>query len=133
MIHFQEGKMQRFSACRQGGFTLVEVMVSLVIFLIASMGLLPLLINNLQVNLGNNLHSQARRLAGEQMTRLQVIAYDQLADVSPLPRVAGTFEVRRKVESDQPRPDQSRITVTTRWQERGRRHSYQLQTIRSAP
>ena len=35
---------------RDTGFTLVEVMVSLVIFLVASMGLLPLMLTHMQAN-----------------------------------------------------------------------------------
>ena len=35
---------------RDPGFTLVEVMVSLVIILVASMGLLPLLLTQMQAN-----------------------------------------------------------------------------------
>jgi prepilin-type N-terminal cleavage/methylation domain-containing protein len=114
------------------GFTLVEVMVSLVIFLIASMGLLPLLINNLQVNHGNSLHAQARRLAGEVMAELQVVDYACLPMVAAAPTVA-QIEVLHQVEQNTPRPEQSRLTVTARWQQQGRTHDYRLQTIRSAP
>ena len=57
------------------GFTLVEVMVSLVIFLFASMALLPLLVTTLKVNHENALHDQARRLASEVMAELQVVDY----------------------------------------------------------
>ncbi len=115
------------------GFTLTEVMVSLVIFLVASMGLLPLLHTNLQANRANRLHTQARRLAGEVMSELQVVDYARLAGVSGEPLLAGEIEIRQRVESNLPLPGQSRITVTARWQLRGRAHSYQLQSIRSGP
>lgn len=115
------------------GFSLVEVMVSLVIFMIASMGLLPLLINGLQVNHNNSLHAQARRLAGEAMAQLQVVDYAGLLMVPDEPLLVGDVELQRQVEPDMPAFDQSRITVTARWQKRGSTHRYQLQTIRSAP
>ena len=115
------------------GFTLVEVMVSLLIFLVASMGLLPLLLTNLQVNHGNSQHAQARRLAGEVMAKLQVIDYASLATVSAEPLLAGDIEIAQRIEQNQPQFDQSRISVTAHWQQQGHRHSYQLQTIRSAP
>lgn len=121
--------------CDRGdkGFTLVEVMVALVIFLIASMGLLPLLITTLQVNHGNSLHAQARRLAGEVMAELQVVDYTSLAMVSDEPLSVAEIDILQQVEQNIPQPDQNRITVTARWQQQGRTHTYQLQTIRSAP
>jgi len=115
------------------GFTLVEVMVSLVIFLIASMGLLPLLITNLQVNHGNSLHSQAQRVAGEVMTKLQVIDYAGLAAIADESLSVANVEIQQQIEQNRPQTDQSTITVTARWQQQGRSKHYQLQTIRSAP
>jgi type IV pilus assembly protein PilV len=115
------------------GFTLVEVMVSLVIFLVTSLGLLPLLMTGLQVNHDNSLHAQARRLAGEVMAELQVVDYVDLLMVTDEPLLVGDVELQRRVEQNIPQLDQSRITVTARWQKQGRTHRYQLQTIRSAP
>jgi prepilin-type N-terminal cleavage/methylation domain-containing protein len=111
---------------RDKGFTLVEVLVSLVIFMIASMGLLPLLMTNLQVNHGNSLRAQAQRLAGEVMTELQVVDYAGLTMLGDESLLIAGFEIQQQI-------DQNRITVTARWQQQGRSHRYQLQTIRSAP
>lgn len=115
------------------GFTLVEVMVSLVIFLIASMGLLPLLLTSIQVNHDNSRNAQARRLAGEVMAELQVIDYAGLLLAAEEPLLVGAFEVQPQVERDVPQPGQSRITVSAVWQQRGENHRYQLQTVRTAP
>lgn len=115
------------------GFTLVEVMVSLAIFLVASMGILPLLLSNLQVNRGNSLHAQARRLAGEQLAKLQVVDYASLALLPEVPLLAGEIELAQHIEGNQPTAGLSRITVTAQWQQQGRIHRYQLQTTRSAP
>ena len=115
------------------GFTLVEVMVSLVIFMIASMGLLPLLITNLQVNHGNRLHTQAQRLAGEVMTKLQVIDYAGLAAVADESERVAHVVIQQQIEQNRPQTDQSTITVTARWQRQDRSQHYRLQTIRSAP
>lgn len=115
------------------GFTLIEVLVSLAIFLIAGLGLWSLLLGSLQANHGNSLHAQARRLAGEAMVQLQVVDYAGLAVVSAEPLPAGMLQLTRRIEGNQPRPGQSRITVTADWQQQGRRHSYSLQTLRSAP
>ena len=118
---------------RDKGFTLVEVMVSLLIFMVASMGLLPLLITNLQVNHGNGLRTQAQRLVGEVMAELQVIDYASLAAVANEPLLVANVEIQQEVEQNRPQLNQSRITLTANWQQQGRSHRYHLQTIRSAP
>lgn len=124
--------MSSLSTREERGFSLVEVMVSLAIFLIASMGLFPLLVTSMQVNRGNSLHAQARRLAGEVMTELQVIDYAGLASVAEEPWLAGEIELSRRIEPGGA-PGQSTITVTARWEQQGRLHSYRLQSVRGAP
>lgn len=114
-------------------FTLVEVMVSLVIFLITSMALLPLLLGSLQVNHDNSRNAQARRLASEIMAELQVIDYAGLIQAAETPLLVGDIEVQPQVEPDVPQSGQSRITVSAIWQQRGKNHRYQLQTVRSEP
>ncbi len=118
---------------RDTGFTLVEVMVSLVIFLVASMGLLPLLLTHMQANQGLSLHARARRLAGEVMAELQVIDYGRLGVLTEIPLQEGGVEVRQGIDSDGLPDGQSRITVTAHWLHQGRPHRYQLQTVRSKP
>lgn len=125
--------MSTYSTGGDHGFSLVEVLVSLVIFLVASMGLLPLLMSNMQANQGNRLHAQARRLAGEAMAQLQVIDYSSLALAAGDSVLVGALEVQQEVEEDVPSTNQSRITVTALWQLKGQNHRYQLQTVRSAP
>lgn len=114
-------------------FTLVEVMVSLVIFLITSMALLPLLLGSLQVNHDNSRNAQARRLASEVMAELQVIDYAGLVQAADTPLLVGDIEVQPQVEPDVPQSGQSRITVSAIWQQRGQNHRYQLQAVRSEP
>jgi prepilin-type N-terminal cleavage/methylation domain-containing protein len=118
---------------RDTGFTLVEVMVSLVVFLVASMGLLPLLLTHMQANQGLNLHARARRLAGEVMAELQVIDYGRLGALTGTPLHEGDFEIRQRIDSDGLPDGQSRITVTAHWLHQDRPHRYPLQTVRSTP
>lgn len=115
------------------GFTLVEVMVSLVIFLVTSMGLLPLLLTNIQANHNLSLYNRARHLTSEVMAEIQVMDYASLGDYSSIEQSRGNFLILQQVDPDTPIDGQSRITVTTRWQQKGRTHSYQLQTIRTQP
>jgi len=118
---------------RKEGFTLVEVMVSMVIFMITSMGLLPLLLTSIQVNHDNGRNAQARRLAGEVMTELQVVDYAGLLLAAEVPLLVGDIEVQPMVERGVPLTGQSRITVSAVWQQRGQNHRYRLQTVRTAP
>lgn len=118
---------------RQRGFTLVEVMMSMTIFLIASMGLLPLLLANMQANRNNTLHGQAQRLAGEIMASLQVHDFDSLYLLDGETLQYGPIEVRKEITSAEPHDDQARLTVTASWRQRDRGHTYQLQSVRSAP
>lgn len=115
------------------GFTLAEVMISLAIFLIASMGLLPLLLANLQANQGNGLQGQARRLAGDALAVLEVADYPSLPGYDLTVDRHGAIELLREVESETPATGQTRLTVTANWRQQGQRHRYQLQSIRSAP
>jgi len=116
-----------------GGFTLTEVMVSMLIFLVTSMGLLPLLQTNLQLNRENNLHGQARRLAGEAMAAMQLIDYAELDHAAADPLRVAAIELSQKIEPDVPASGQTLLTVTTLWQQQGKEHRYQLQSVRTAP
>ncbi|NJC87003.1 MAG: type II secretion system protein [Desulfuromonas sp.] len=122
-----------WSRYRQQGFSLVEVMVSLAIFLIASMGLVPLLLSGMRTGQRNALHGEARRLAGESMAALQVADYGALPAFDGLPFGGGAIQVVNTVEVDLPEAGQTRLTVTANWQAAGQTHRYLLQTIRSRP
>jgi len=120
--------------CRcQQGFTLTEVLVALTIFLITSLGLLPLLLGGMHAGQRNTLHSEARRLAGEALAALQVVDYSALPAFDGLPSSYGPIVVERRIESDTPEAGQTCLTVTAFWKAVGQGHSYQLQTIRSEP
>ncbi len=118
---------------RDSAFTLVEVMVAMAVFLVASMGLLPLLLTHMQANRELQLHATARRLAGEVMTELQVVDYGRLGTLAEVPFREDGVEIRQRVDTTGLPNGQSRLTVTAHWQRHGRPHRYQLQTIRSAP
>lgn len=115
------------------GFSLVEVMVALVIFLVAGIGLLPLLLTHMQTNRDLKLHAQARRLAGAAMTELQVVDYGRLRTLAETSIRKDDIEIRQSIDSSGLPDGQSRITVVASWLQRGRLHRYQLQTVRSAP
>lgn len=118
---------------RQRGFSLVEVLISLAIFLIASMGLIPLLLTGMRAGQHNALHGEARRLAGESMAVLQVVDYETLPAFDGVPGGHGDIQLAHAVERDTPVPGQTRLTVTANWQVGGQFRHYQLQTIRSRP
>lgn len=115
------------------GFTLVEVMVALLIFLVVSAGLLPLLLTHMQANRDLRLHAMARSLAGELMAELQVVDYGLLSTLAEVPRRKDGIEIRQQIDANGLPESQSRITVIAHWLHQGRLHRYQLQTLRSAP
>ena len=115
------------------GFSLVEVLVSLAIFLIASMGLVPLLLTGMRSGQRNAMYGEARRLAGEAMAALQIADYGALPAFDGLVSGAGSIALQHTVEGEAPEPGQTRLTVTATWQAAGQQHRYQLQSIRSRP
>lgn len=117
----------------QAGFSLVEVLVALTIFLIASLGLMSLLVTGMRVGQYNVLHGEARRVAGEALAALQIVDYEALPSYNGLPSSEGEIRLLRTVERDLPAVGQTRLTVTASWQRAGQEHSYQLQTLRSRP
>jgi len=118
---------------RQGGFTLTEVLVSLTIFLITSLGLLPLLLGGMQAGTHNALRGEARRVCGEAMAMLQVADYATLPAFDGLPGDYGAILLERRIETDTPETGQALLTVTAHWEAAGQAHRYQLQTIRNEP
>lgn len=118
---------------RQHGFTLTEVLISLTLFLITSMGLLPLLVTGLRAGPRNALHGEARRLSSEAMAALQIADFAMLPAFDGLPSDYGRIVIERTVESDTPMVGQALLTVTARWETGGQAHRYQLQSIRSEP
>lgn len=131
-MSLREGNMGRKHS-GQKGFSLVELMISLAIFLVASMGLMSLLLTGMLVGQRNVLYGEARRLAGEAMTVLQAVSYDTLPAFDGLPSGEGTIRLLQTVESDVPETGQTRLTVRASWDRAGQEHNYQLQTIRSRP
>ena len=115
------------------GFTLVEVMVSLAVFLVASTALLSLLLTQMQANHDLRLHARARSLAGAAMAELQVVDYSRLEALSTAPLRQDGIEIRRRFDASGLPDGQGRITVSAHWQHRGRQHRYRLQTLRAVP
>jgi prepilin-type N-terminal cleavage/methylation domain-containing protein len=125
--------MMASAETRQRGFSLVEVLVALAIFLIASMALVPLLLTGMRTGQHNARHGEARRLAGEAMVALQVADYGALPAFDGLPSGEGPIRLLRTVESDFPEPGQTRLTVTATWQTGTQLHRYQVQSLRTEP
>ncbi len=117
----------------QKGFTLVELMVSLGIFLVVSMGLLPLLINGIRITRSNALHNEARRLAGEAMAVLQGVDYGDLPGLAGQEESRGPYQLTSRVSGDQDSGAPTRLTVDVSWSAVGRHYSYRLQSIRVRP
>jgi prepilin-type N-terminal cleavage/methylation domain-containing protein len=59
----------------QGGFTLVELLVSLVIFIVIMLGLAKVEISTLVTQRGNAFRNEALRLAGDELGRLKGLRF----------------------------------------------------------
>ncbi|TYO99929.1 prepilin-type N-terminal cleavage/methylation domain-containing protein [Geothermobacter ehrlichii] len=118
------------------GFTLIELMVAMVIFLIVSMGALPLMISNMHLNQRNAMRNVAIEVAGRWVEWLHSQKWrpTDTADLN-VPDVAATADTIdprfsyaincNEVVND--RRYDCRVTVT--WNYRGQAYSYAVDTI----
>ncbi len=115
------------------GFSLVELMVALAIFMIAVLGMAPLLVTHIRVNSQNQLRTVAQDIAVEEMDRLQVMDYPDLAAVSSDPTTEKVvYSLVRTIETNQPSTDQTRIRVAVSWSHQGDSKNYQIVSVRTA-
>jgi Tfp pilus assembly protein PilV len=112
------------------GFSLVELLVSLLLFMLVSLGVLPLLITNLHGNTEVRLRGEAQRVAAEIMDRLQATPYRTLGggeESVVREGVVFTCQIETAASGGN---DRRTVDLTVSWQYRGRNYSYTLSGIR---
>ncbi len=112
------------------GFSLVELLVSLLLFMLVSLGVLPLLIANLHGNAEVRLRGEAQRLAGEIMDRLQAGPFHALAAGEETVLRDGVVYTCRIDTAANGGNDRRSIDLTVNWTYRGRACSYTLSGLR---
>lgn len=115
------------------GFTLIEVMVALVVFLIGVLGVSGMLVTTIQANRGATNRTRADQLLYQKVEELQSTPYSDIATGSDTATVAGVVFTRNwTVDTNDPIANVATITLTASWTERGRTTTVRSTTMRSA-
>ncbi len=120
------------SRSREGGFTLVEVLVSLVIVFIVFLGLSETGLVVLRTNVEMALQEESIRVAGEALDRARTVPIDNLFTagdnvVRSFRGLTFTYAVARTVTDLN--EDNKRVVVDVTWRYRGRDFSQRLDTV----
>ena len=101
------------------GFTLVEVMIGMAIFVIGYLAVASMQMLAIKGDTSARKTTEAATLAADQLETLIVLPYDNIANGGPV--VEGAYEVSWQVDEDAPLPRTKTITVMVEWQHGGRR------------
>ena len=101
------------------GFTLVEVMIGMAIFVIGYLAVASMQMMAIKGNTSARKTTEAATLAADQLETLIVLPYDNIASGGPV--VQGAYEVSWQVDEGAPLPRTKTITVMVAWQHGGQR------------
>ena len=101
------------------GFTLVEVMIGMAIFLIGFLAVGSMQIAAINGNSGAREATEAATRATSQLETLIALPYDSIVAGGPV--TDGAYRVTWNVTVDAPLPNTKTITVTVDWLQRGPR------------
>ena len=101
------------------GFTLVEVMIGMAIFVIGYLAVASMQMIAIKGDTSARKTTEAATLATNQLETLIVLPYDNIASGGPV--VQGAYEVSWQVDEDAPLPRTKTITVMVEWQHGGQR------------
>ena len=112
----------------QKGFTLVEVMIGMAIFVIGYLAVGSMQMLAIKGNSSARKTTEAATLAADRLETLIVLPYDNLRDGDSVTQ--GAYKVSWDFD-DGPLPNTKLITVTVTWQHRGTRN-FEATYIRTA-
>ena len=114
------------------GFTLVEVMIGMAIFIIGYLAVASMQMVAIKGDTGARKVTEAATLAADRLETLMVLPYDNI-DIDPPDNVGsviqGAYTVNWKFEPG-PLPNTKTITITVNWQHGGTR-TFEASYIRS--
>ncbi len=117
----------------EGGSTLIEVMVALVVFLIGSLAVAAFLLVSVRAQAGAGRRGQADQLLRAKVEELRSTAYGEVVDGSDAESLGGEVFVRTwEITEDEPVPRVKTILLEASWEERGRAFSVHATTLRGA-
>jgi prepilin-type N-terminal cleavage/methylation domain-containing protein len=102
------------------GFTLVEVMIGMAIFVIGYMAVASMQMMTIKGNTSARKTTEAATLAADRLETLIVLPYDNIDSGGPVTQ--GAYTVSWQVADDTPLPNTKTITVTVSWQHGGTRN-----------
>jgi prepilin-type N-terminal cleavage/methylation domain-containing protein len=115
------------------GFSLVEVLVAMVVFLISAAAVSSLMMHSTAFVSQNNYMSQAVTCAQAALEDIRTQAYESIVTTSgqTCSRNKMSFGVQWDVTADTPDDGMKTIVVTVTWLEKGESKNYVLKTIYS--
>lgn len=116
---------------RSAGFSLVEVLVAMVVFMISAAAVSSLMFHSTQAVSRSNYQSQAVVCAQSWLEDLRRYAYDDIETHSgeSCANDGIEFDVEWNVNEDEPGDGMKTIALTVSWSEKGEAKSYEIQTI----
>jgi type IV pilus assembly protein PilV len=126
----------RTSASDNGGFTLVELMVAMLITLVGLLGLLKALQVSMEANASNQLRNEAVSVGEQAMSFQKTRPFDQLSSSHPPPvfsRIrAGRVQYQVDVAANPPASLTDKlITVKVSWNYKGVNYTHEVRSVRS--
>ncbi len=115
------------------GFSLVEVLVAMVVFLISAAAVSSLIMHSTSIVSQNNYMSQAITCAQAALEDIRTQTYESIVSTSgqSCSRNKMNFAVQWAVTEDAPGEEMKTIVVTVTWLEKGNSKNYVLKTIYS--
>jgi len=111
------------------GFTLVEVMIGMAIFIIGYLAVASMQIMAIKGDSGARKTTEAATLAADRLETLIILPYENIEDGGPV--TEGVYQVSWDVEEDTLLPDTKTITVKVEWQH-GRPREFEATYIKTA-
>lgn len=119
----------------QSGFSLIEVLVSMVIFSIVSLAISSLMVGSMAQISKNALASEAVALAQRQMEDLRNISFVDIQNDSYSASSAKgntTFTVSWVVANNTPAVGAKKINLSVNWMHKGAPQQYEVETVFTA-
>jgi prepilin-type N-terminal cleavage/methylation domain-containing protein len=102
------------------GFTLVEVMIGMAIFIIGYLAVASMQLVAIKGDASARKTTEAATLAADRLETLMVLPYDNIDSGGPVTQ--GAYTISWQVADNTPLPNTKTITVTVSWQHGGKRN-----------